>query len=79
MDFDFSELMATASERMVTIRTADGHPLFKAKLLYAAAVAAAGVIIAPRVTAVAGIGALFKGITLTVDAAEGGTDAAPAA
>jgi len=63
----FSELLASASARVVTIRAADGHPLIKAKLLHAAAVAAVGVIAAPRFTAVAAVSALLRGITVTVD------------
>jgi len=63
----FSELFASASERTVTIRTADGHALVRAKLLHAAAAAVAGVIVAPRITAAAAMGALLKGITVTVD------------
>ena len=68
MNEHFSDLLASASERTVTISTADGHPLIKAKLLHAAAVAAAGVIIAPRLTAAATLGALLKGVTLSLDA-----------
>jgi len=67
MNDHLSELFASASERIVTVRTADGQPLVRTKLLHAAAVAAAGVMIAPRVTAAAAIGALLKGVTVTVD------------
>lgn len=67
MNDHLADLFASASERIVTIRTADGQPLFNAKLLHAAAAAAAGVVVAPRVTAAAALGALLKGITVTVD------------
>lgn len=59
-------MFASASERVVTIRSAEGRPLVETKLLHAAAVAAAGVIVAPRLTAAAAVGALLRGITLTV-------------
>ena len=76
MNEKISELLASASTRVVPIRYADGRPLVKTKLLHAAAVAAAGVIAAPRLTAAAAVGALLKGITLTVD--EQAEEAAPA-
>ncbi len=69
MNENLSELLAKASARTVTIRTADGRSLAKAKLLHAAIAAAAGVMIAPRVTAAAAVGALVSGVTVSVDAA----------
>jgi hypothetical protein len=65
----FSDLLATANERTVTVRSADGHPMMKAKLLHAVIAAAAGIVIAPRLAAAAAVGALFKGITVSVDGA----------
>lgn len=62
-----SELFAAASKRTVTIHAPDGHPLVRAKLLHAAAVAAAGVVVAPRLTAAAAVGALLKGMSLSIE------------
>jgi hypothetical protein len=55
-------------ERTVTIGGPNGAPAVKLKLLHAAAAAVAGVILAPRVTAVASIAALVKGVTVKIDA-----------
>src|SRR3989304_1528303 len=63
----FSDPLSSAAARPVTTSPADGHPLLKATLLHAAAGAAAGVIIAPRLTAAATLGALLKGVTLSLD------------
>lgn len=62
-----SDLMSMASERSVTLNAEDGRPLVRLKLLHAAALAAAGVIVAPRITAAAALGALFKGLSLSLD------------
>lgn len=69
MNERFSDLLATANERTVTVRAADGHPMVQAKLLHAVIAAAAGIVIAPRLTAAAAVGALFKGLTVSVDGA----------
>lgn len=67
MNEHLSDLLATANERVVTIRAADGHPLVKAKLLHAVIAAAAGVVVAPRITAAAAVAALLKGFTVSVE------------
>ena len=63
-----SNLFETAMERTVTIGGPNGSPAVKLKLLHAAAAAAAGVVLAPRVTAAAAIAAMIKGVTVTIDA-----------
>ncbi|MEX0825594.1 MAG: DUF4342 domain-containing protein [Acidimicrobiia bacterium] len=63
----FSDLLAAANERTVTVRAADGRPMVKAKLLHAVIAAAAGIVIAPRLAAAAAVGALFKGLTVSVE------------
>ncbi|MEE8498157.1 MAG: hypothetical protein V3S62_06465 [Acidimicrobiia bacterium] len=68
MNETFSNLFETAMQRTVTIGGPDGSPAVKLKLLHAAAAAAAGVILAPRLTAAAAIGAMIKGVTVTIDA-----------
>jgi hypothetical protein len=65
---NFSNLFEGAMERTVTIGGPDGSPAVTLKLLHAAAAAAAGVILAPRATALAGFAALLKGVTVTLDA-----------
>jgi len=69
MNENLSELLAKASSRTVTIRTADGRSLAKVKLLHAAIAAATGVIMAPRITAAAAVGALVSGVSVSVDEA----------
>ncbi len=64
----FSNLFETAMERTVTIGGPDGSPAVKLKLIHAAAAAAAGVVLAPRLTAIAAIAAMNKGVTVTIDA-----------
>ncbi len=63
----FEQLIAAASEKTVTVRSAEGHPMVRAKLLHAAAAAAAGVMLAPRLTAAIAVGALFKGVSLSLE------------
>ncbi len=65
---NFSSLFETAMERTVTIGGPNGSPAVKLKLLHAAAGAAAGVVLAPRATAVAAIAAMLRGVTVTIDA-----------
>lgn len=76
MNERFSDLLAVANERTVTVRAGDGHPVVKAKLLHAVIAAAAGIVIAPRLTAAAAVGALFKGLTVSVEGAGEGSAAA---
>lgn len=64
---NFSRLFETAMERTVTIGGPDGSPAVKLKLLHAAAAFAAGVTLAPRVTAAATVAAMLKGVTVTID------------
>ncbi len=54
-------------ERTVTIGGPNGSPAVKLKLLHAAAAAAAGVVLAPRLTAAASIAALIKGVSVSID------------
>jgi hypothetical protein len=63
----FSDILEAAQSRTLNVRTADGHPLIKTKLLHAAAAAVVGVMIAPRLTAAAAIAAMFKGVTVSVE------------
>lgn len=63
----FSNVFDAATERTVTIGGPDGSPAVKLKLLHAAAAAAAGVILAPRATAIATIAAMLRGVTVTID------------
>ena len=64
---NFSNLFETAMERTVTIGGPNGSPAVKLKLLHAAAGVAAGVILAPRATAVATVAAMIRGVTVTID------------
>lgn len=70
MNEHLSDLIASAQNRTVTVVAADGHPMARARLLHAAAIAAAGVILAPRLTAAVAVGALFKGLELSIDPTE---------
>ncbi len=62
-----SALFESAMERTVTIGGPNGSPAVKLKLLHAAAAAAAGVVLAPRLTAAASIAALIKGVSVSID------------
>jgi hypothetical protein len=66
---NISGFFEAARERTVTIGGPNGSPAVKVKLLHAAAAAAAGILFAPRATAVAAIAGLLRGVTVTVDAA----------
>lgn len=63
-----TSLYENANTRTVTIAGPSGSPAIKVKLLHAAAAAIAGVILAPRFTAVASIAAMVKGMRVSVDA-----------
>jgi len=67
MNETFSNLLGAAQDRSVTLRSPEGRPMVRLKLLHAAGIAVAGVIMAPRLTAVAAVGALFKGVSLSLD------------
>lgn len=59
--------LASVGERVVVVAASDGRPLVRLKALHAAAIAAAAVLLAPRPTAAAAIGALFGGYSLRVE------------
>ncbi len=54
--------------RTVIVRSAAGRPLARVGLIPALAAAAAGLVLAPRLTAVIAIGGLLRGVSLSVDA-----------
>ena len=56
--------LASVGDRIVVLAASDGRPLVRLKALHAAAIAAASVLLAPRATAAAAIGALFGGYSL---------------
>ena len=57
-------------DKAIVLATADGRPLVRLKALHAAAIAVAAVMVAPRTTAAAAIGALFGGYSLSLDDVE---------
>jgi hypothetical protein len=67
MQENITDFFGELSNRTLTVRTSKGHPLIHVRLVHAAGVAAAGVIMAPRLTAVATLGLLFKGFSLSLD------------
>lgn len=67
MNETLSNLLRAAQDRSVTLRSREGRPMIRLKLLHAAGIAAAGVLMAPRLTAIAAVGALFKGVSLSLD------------
>ncbi len=64
-----------SGDRALTIRSRRGRPLLAVGLLPALAVGVAAVLLAPRATAATAVGAMFRGISLTIDR----VDPAPAA
>jgi hypothetical protein len=64
---NISEFFGVIAERTVTVRGAKGQPMIHLRLIHVVGVAAAGVILAPRLTAVATLGALFRGFSLSLD------------
>jgi hypothetical protein len=56
-----------ALSRTITLRSSSGRPLARVGLVPAAAAVAAGLVLAPRLTAIAAIGGLLRGVSLTVD------------
>jgi hypothetical protein len=64
---NLSDFFGGLSNRTLTVRTPKGHPLLHLRLLHAAGAAAAGVFLAPRITAVAAMGLLVKGFSLSID------------
>ena len=69
MNETISNLLGAASDRTVSINGPDGQPMVRLQLIHAAGLAAAGILMAPRLTAAAAVGALFKGVSLSVEAA----------
>ncbi len=65
---NFSGFFEGAKERTVTIGGPNGSPAVKVKLLHAAAATAAGILFAPRATAIAAIAGMLRGFTVTIDA-----------
>ena len=59
-----------AGDKAVTIRSRRGRAMLQVGLLPAAAVGAVAVLFAPRATAAAAVGALFRGYSLTIDRME---------
>jgi len=57
----------TDDDRAVTLRNGDGSPMFEIPILYGVAAGALAVLVAPRVTAVAAIAALVRGMSITID------------
>lgn len=56
-----------ALSRTVTLRAPDGRPLLRVKALPAALGAVAAVALAPRLTALASLGALLRQLSITLD------------
>ncbi|MCB2224057.1 MAG: DUF4342 domain-containing protein [Actinobacteria bacterium] len=56
--------------RALTVRSRRGRPLLRVGLGPGVAAGVAAVLLAPRATAVAAVGAMFRGISLTVDRIE---------
>lgn len=59
-----------SGDRVVTVRDRDGTALFELDARYAAAITVLVVARFPRVAAIAALGALTRGVSITVDAAE---------
>ncbi|MCJ7726225.1 MAG: DUF4342 domain-containing protein [Acidimicrobiia bacterium] len=66
-------------DKALTIRSRRGRPLLKVGLVPGIAVGAAALLLAPRATAVAAVGAMFRGISLTIDRVDPAPVAAEAA
>lgn len=71
MNETISQFYEASMSRTVTIGGPGGSPAVKLKLLHAAAAALAGILLAPRLTAVVSVAGLVKGVTVSVDAAPG--------
>ncbi|MBU1227847.1 MAG: hypothetical protein KJ698_11645 [Actinobacteria bacterium] len=54
-------------DRALTFRSRRGRALLQVGLVPALAVGAAAVLLAPRATAALAVGAMFRGISLTID------------
>ena len=62
-----TSMYEASMERTVTIAGPGGSPAVKLKLLHAAAAAVAGILFAPRLTAITTVAGLVKGVTVSVD------------
>ena len=65
------ELFDGFGDRTVAIRSADGAAVLRVKATHAAGILVTGLMIAPRLTATAALGALFAGIRLELEEAAG--------
>lgn len=63
-----TNLYETAMERTVTIGGPGGSPAVKLKMLHAGLAAVAGILFAPRFTALVSVAGLVKGVTVKLDA-----------
>lgn len=70
MNDNISNFFSGLSNRTLTVRTTKGQPFLHLRLIHVAGVAAAGVILAPRLTALASLGLLVKGYSLKLDPAD---------
>ena len=68
---------ASALRHTVTLRAPSGKPVLTVPVLPAAAVAAAALALAPRVTALAALGALLRRMSLSLDGAAPAESAQP--
>lgn len=64
---NISEIFSALSTRTLTVRNSKGQPFVHLRLLHVAAAATAGLFLAPRLTALASMGALVKGYSLKLD------------
>jgi hypothetical protein len=64
---NFSGFFSGLSGRTLTVRSTKGQPFLHLRLIHVAGAAVAGVILAPRMTAIATLGLLVKGYTLKLD------------
>ncbi len=56
-----------ATDRTATLRNSAGDAVFELDVLYAAAATALVVMKAPRLVAAAAVGALMRGMSITID------------
>lgn len=70
MNDDLVDQLSTLAHRTVTVRAPDGRPVADMKAMHVAAIGVAGIVFAPRLAAMAALGALLAGVTVTVEVAE---------
>ena len=73
----FADLIS--GDRALTVRTRRGRPLVRVGLGPGLAAGVAAVLLAPRATAVLAVGAMFRGISLTIDRIDPVAEASEAA